>query len=368
MALAGRDFNTVEELMNVLLGGLPSFHFSWSHLMTVWNWKALDQFDMPTLRNLHKVHVVNLFRSNGIWVKWKQYMTSEEWSRPVLLIPAHEMAAIAAWRPAVVPTRFSDADKRSKFAWLDKFESVVADGPDTVGKCHKDVAYLKTMIEGNAATFTDGPTVDQSIFDLKHAAGGSVSAAVPANAEYPHDVLAQYFISADHPEMPVNTLISVPRRWEPPENDVLTPGCMIIRTAPPGTTINLADWTMTMPILVAQVVDCSFADDTLVLLYWLPQPAPVMRASGGKKKMIPDVFGPWIALHSLALADAQEVHLPDIIMNKTDILEVFDMTADDKLPYRIFDKLRTKHGIDMTGLSLSQTHLGNIYRAHVLMA
>ena len=100
--------------MQLLVDGLPSFKFTWSHLHTVWNWKGLESFDIPPLVHLHRVHAVNFFRSNGIWVKWKLYMTSEEWSSPVLLIPSHEMPLIAAWRPTVTQHAYSETDQRSK--------------------------------------------------------------------------------------------------------------------------------------------------------------------------------------------------------------------------------------------------------------
>ena len=37
-----------------------------------------------------------------------------------------------------------------------------------------------------------------------------------------------------------------------------------------------------------------------------------------------------------------------------------------KIPYTALDKLRKEHAIDVTGISLGQTHLGHLYRAHVL--
>ena len=109
--------------MQILAGGLQAFKFTWSHLHTVWDWKGLARFDMPAMIHLNRVHAINFYRSNGIWVKWKQYMTSETWSTPVLLIPPHEIPKIAAWRPTVTPHAFSETDQRSKVTWLEKFEA-----------------------------------------------------------------------------------------------------------------------------------------------------------------------------------------------------------------------------------------------------
>ena len=70
---------------------------------------------------------------------------------------------------------------------------------------------------------------------------------------------------------------------------------------------------------------------------------------------------------NLDMGDAAATNLPQVIVNNDDILEIFDLDADGRIPFTILDDLRKKHGIDVTSLSMSQTHFGNIYRAHVLM-
>ena len=78
--------------------------------------EGLEAFDIPPIVHLNRVHAVNFYRPNGSGVKWKQYMTSENWSAPVLLIPPHEIREIAAWRPLVTPHQYSEKDKRGKMA------------------------------------------------------------------------------------------------------------------------------------------------------------------------------------------------------------------------------------------------------------
>ena len=46
---------------------------------------------LPEMTRLGRIHVLNFFRDGGIWVKWKQYMTSESWSKPILLIPESDI-------------------------------------------------------------------------------------------------------------------------------------------------------------------------------------------------------------------------------------------------------------------------------------
>ena len=45
----------------------------------------------------------------------------------------------------------------------------------------------------------------------------------------------------------------------------------------------------------------------------------------------------------------------------------FDRTDNPALPYDVFDALRTRHSINLTGINLSMTRHGNLYRSYDLM-
>ena len=66
------------------------------------------------------------------------------------------------------------------------------------------------------------------------------------------------------------------------------------------------------------------------------------------------------------VSDAELANSPDITVRKADILEVITLTGLGTIPYTALDKLRLEHDIDVTGISFSQTHLGHLYRSHVL--
>ena len=66
------------------------------------------------------------------------------------------------------------------------------------------------------------------------------------------------------------------------------------------------------------------------------------------------------------VSDAELVNSPDITVRKADILEVITLKKLDQIPYTALDKLRREHMIDVTGISLRQTHLRGLYRAHVI--
>ena len=118
VALRGHDYFTRIEMFEILRNRLPVLDLTHCHLSRIWNCKALQRFDLPPLVGMARVHAICIFRYNGIWVKWKQYLTSEEWSRPVMLVPQHEMAAVAAFRPELIPQGYTGKKKKPKLAWL----------------------------------------------------------------------------------------------------------------------------------------------------------------------------------------------------------------------------------------------------------
>ena len=363
VALAGHDFYTMGQMLQQVMHRLPGMTFSSSHLMRVWNWKALEGFDIPPMKGMQRCHAINIYRQNGIYVKWKQYMTSECWSTPVLLVPAHEMDAIAAWRPAEVPIGRNTTETNTMLAWVDKLEGVLNDAD-----LHKqNMEYLRRVIRREEASFTDGPTIDTLINDLKSVSSGAPVVCLPCENKLPHDILAQYCPGADNPESPVDTLVTIPRRWEPPATTVLSPGSMLILRSYNDASVTLEGVTMIMPFLVCQAAECSSRSADLTVQWFIPNVSTIEKFGGGKKRMMPDLFGPWRPLISLAVGDAVETKLPGVIVKADQVIEIIEFDDDGAIPFKVFDALTHKHGIDVTNFTMSQTHKGNMYRAHVLM-
>lgn len=106
----------------------------------------------------------------------------------------------------------------------------------------------------------------------------------------------------------------------------------------------------------------------VVVVWYVPGLASAETFRSGTKKKLLDIFGPWKSLHALTLAECRACSLPSPVVNLADILECnFDLSADETLPYDVFDALRRQHGIDVTGLSMSSTHRGNLYRSYALL-
>ena len=78
------------------------------------------------------------------------------------------------------------------------------------------------------------------------------------------------------------------------------------------------------------------------------------------------LFGEWCCVEQACPSDLVKTVLPDPLVHQDDILECnFEM--DPAIPYEVLDSLRLKHGIDVSGLSISLTHRGNLYRNHALL-
>lgn len=80
------------------------------------------------------------------------------------------------------------------------------------------------------------------------------------------------------------------------------------------------------------------------------------------------MFGPWSPVDELATRDLNTCRLPHPIVHIQSVLEAnFDLTEQQTLPYHVFDTLRNRHSIDLTGFNASMTRHGNLYRSYVLM-
>ena len=106
----------------------------------------------------------------------------------------------------------------------------------------------------------------------------------------------------------------------------------------------------------------------VAVVWYAPGLASAETFRSGTKKKLLDIFGPWTSLHTLTLAEGRARNLPAPVVNLADILECnFALSSDGTLPYDVFDALRRQHGIDVTGLSMSSTHRGNLYRSYALL-
>ena len=81
------------------------------------------------------------------------------------------------------------------------------------------------------------------------------------------------------------------------------------------------------------------------------------------------MFGPWVPYDELKLGAASSASVPNMLVPISDVL-LMNVALDDasQIPFSAFDALLREHAVDISAISLSLTHRGNIYRAHVLQS
>ena len=69
----------------------------------------------------------------------------------------------------------------------------------------------------------------------------------------------------------------------------------------------------------------------------------------------------------LKLETAASASVPSVRVPRDDVLLMnVELDADLQIPFSAFDALRKTHAIDVSAISVSSTHRGNLYRALVL--
>ena len=217
--LAGLDYFTWHEVRELLMSKMGGFNMEMEHLTQAWCWKELDGLHLPPLIGQRNVHCLNIFRHRGcIWVKWKQYMTSTEWSRPILYVSAADVARIASFRPTAKPLGFSNEQRALMLAWVDKLAVFLSDPHDTISKHRHDLQWLRDVINGTCmdSSLRKGVDINRAIVALlRHADQDPTSAPceperVRSTDVMPPDQLVQLFPGADIPEYPADALVHVP--------------------------------------------------------------------------------------------------------------------------------------------------------------
>ena len=111
----------------------------------------------------------------------------------------------------------------------------------------------------------------------------------------------------------------------------------------------------------------SEADDYILVAWWVPGASATATLRPGKKAKVIDMFGPWKPYDELMMEPAASVSVSNVKVPRDDVLLMnVELDADSQIPFTVLDALRAQYAIDVTAISLSLTHRGNLYRAHVL--
>lgn len=140
---------------------------------------------------------------------------------------------------------------------------------------------------------------------------------------------------------------------------------MVVCKATPATTCR----GTLLPFTLAQVVALPrHAEDDVMVAWWVPSPGANVNFKKGRTKQVMDLFGPWRPMGQMTVAELTGTAMPEVLVSQQACLEMnFSLTAEHELPFEVFEALRKKHSIDVTGLSLSLTKRGNVYRRFALL-
>ena len=144
-------------------------------------------------------------------------------------------------------------------------------------------------------------------------------------------------------------------------------GSFLLVRVPQDTVVH----DLFVPFLVAvaaEIGSSKIREKNIVVVWYVLGLAAAETFRSGKKKIILEVFGPWTALDGLTMAQMRTCRILAAMVNVHDVMECnFELSSESTLPYDVFDALRRRHGIDVTGLSTSMTHRGNLYRSYALL-
>ena len=186
---------------------------------------------------------------------------------------------------------------------------------------------------------------------------------------FPQDVIAQLFHGADIPNLPPDALVRIEgvthnANGRVRRPDTIYPGSLVLIRAPDDAMAH----GQTLQIAVGMVIDATPRSGDLPVAWYVPELSRMENFRSGSKKNVLDVFGPWAAVSELSHAVLKTCRLPPGLVDAASVLECnFDLDDESCLPYDVFDALRTRHGIDLSGFNSSFTQRGNKYRSYVLM-
>ena len=107
--------------------------------------------------------------------------------------------------------------------------------------------------------------------------------------------------------------------------------------------------------------------------WYHPLKSSEMNFRAGRKRKNLDLFGAWSPADDISLNETET--LPSVMQPASKIL-AWDFEPEENeegdavsvmIPFTVFDHLMDVHNVDLTGLNMSATKRGNLYRTHRLM-
>jgi hypothetical protein len=369
--LKGRDYFTVVGMLRIVAQYLRTCEFLPDHLDQVWDWhgqKKRRWFRKVT--GLARVHAYRIYRSNGIYMEWKQWMTDEQWSKPVLLVPADKIATVAAWHPDTCPMAFKKPDRMHE--WLNKLQLWCASQQgEKFANVGPSFEWLHQVVDHKAPGYAPCSSVEKILSDVR-ALPRRIGKQPTSGAAYNIDrQICLMYPGADVPRVPAADLVHIEQVTHKADgqpireqSNRITHGSLVVTRVPIDCKVR----GYPIPFLVGQALDELITGSGKFLVAWFAPPlAPAMTMRPGKRTHILDIFGSWCTTDHMSVPHLRESNFPDPWIAVDDVLEAnIEFAEDDTLPYWVFDALRLKHGIDVTGINFSRTHRGQLYECYAL--
>ena len=119
-----------------------------------------------------------------------------------------------------------------------------------------------------------------------------------------------------------------------------------------------------LPFCVGQVMDVD--DNSAIVQWWHPSMSKEANLKAGRKRNILDLFGEWSPADELAVGEVEPLP-PSVLTPSRILLWGFVLEEGTLLPFKVLDQIMDLDFVDLTGLKISSTKRGAMYRAHRLM-
>ena len=400
----------------------------WQHLGVSSDMEHIRGIIGVEFRRLRNVHHIELYRTQeGVWAHWKQYVTTEAWSKPLLLMHDDQVVLLSRLKPPGIPHAFNATQVDGFTNFLKQLERVLS----ASGRFEQFQSGLEWLqaVGTNRGCFS-GASIDEILADLRRMGSAFPIQQQGALPILPDDVLLAVAPGADIGPQPSENLVTVdgvPGGATATRKDWVTPGDLVIIAGHKNLPFNMGvlmdfdDWLyscftcfFSLPGFFVHDLEviadgCSRAHPAKSFFVqagkrnvghlWLFKSFFVQA---GKRKcwtssapgslqmrslfmkwrwcllqsdsaemcieLVHDVFKLWG--HVGNCHDESLDCFPWLRVAADQILEWdFALEGQDsnEIPFSVLDALMDTHGMDLTGLKWSATVRGTRFRTHRLM-
>jgi hypothetical protein len=356
-SLKGRNYYTIQQMFDIVHASMTKHEVAWSHLPFTWDWVEIRKHVGVEAKRLRNSHDYEVFRTHeGIFIRWKQWLTCETYSKPVHLLTTEQMRNIGRLRPTVIANSFSDSDIGLISPWLDKLQAHLA-ASNAADQRGPEIAWLRRILKQSEPSLQSHAhlTIDAILSDLVDIGHNRpVKRPRGSPGELPSDIITSMFPGSDVTGLPVDDLINVIGGVQE-QRDGLSP-------CKPGDLLIVGPNSspMSLPFNLGVLVD--IIGDKGLVQWMIPGESREANFRPGRRKEIRDIFGPWHAADSVPLANLPPLP-PSLISPALVIVWGFELSSEHEIPFGVFDQILACD-IDVTALSISSTARGNLYRVH----